>query len=548
MSKWLVPPSLAMAVSIVALLFPYAIDACHLELGGRALDAALGEIDALNWWYVGQIEIQDRPELDEAIVRLEQATRYSYALRLLGRAHAARGDLASSIEALERFTAQRPKNSMGHLELAAAYMRADERLQEMYSVDLLKALPDAQVMAPDLVEATPYQPEGWYSEYAYPTTFLLPPNEEGRPTLFLHAGSQVTYTLALTQPAVLSFGMGLDPQSLDWGGDGVTFEVWVDGARVFMEHLPVEVARAGWQEREVDLAAYVGHTIVLALASTPGPVGDVTADWAGWGDPRIEEMAAAGYRVKVRGKPWLDEWRLAGVGASDLIHAGEGAREQGGYEEALRWYEWALQVDPDLGDPWYYIGLLYEDQERWEEALAAYERASALNHLVQVHQSSPYDRSGIIYQRRLEEPQLEKALAAYDAALEADDFDAPWEAGNCQYRRGEVLRQQGAGPDEYIAAFQRAIELNPMHTWAHAQLGLAIYERDRDLTRSEAELLKALELDADNKWFLYYLGEIYVAERDLTRASSMYELALRIDPGFQQAKERLDTVSQEKKD
>ena len=96
----------------------------------------------------------------------------------------------------------------------------------------------------------------------------------------------MTYTVALTQPAVIRFGMGLDPRSLGWGGDGATFEVFVDRVRVFLEHLTVEVAREGWQEREVDLAECAGRMAQLTLATTPGPRWDVTADWAGWGEPR----------------------------------------------------------------------------------------------------------------------------------------------------------------------------------------------------------------------------------------------------------------------
>jgi tetratricopeptide (TPR) repeat protein len=537
--KWLIPGSLALAVPIVALLLPYAAGAHHLEAGGRALDAALGEIDALNWWYVGPIEIQDHPELDEAIAHLEQATRYTQALRLLGRAHAARGDLLSSIEALERFTAQRPENPMGHLELAAAYVRADQRLQGMYSVDLLEALPGVQVRAPDLPGVTPYQPEGWHSEYAYPTAYLLPPDEEERPTLFLHAGSQVTYTLTLTQPAVLSFGMGLDPRSLDWGGDGVTFEVWVDGTRAFMEHLPVEVARAGWQVRQVDLGAYVGQTVALSLVSTPGPAGDVTADWAGWGAPRVEEARAAGYREAVRGEPWLRAWKVAKVGASDFIRAGESARKTQRHEEALAWYKWAMQVDLELGDPWYYVGLLYEDQERWEEALAAYERATTLGGFRQVHRSSPYYRTGLIYQWHLNPRQTEMALTAYEAAIREGDFGSNREAADCHHRRGEILWGYRANLTECIAEYRQAIELDPEFAPAHILLGVAYYDQYRDMKKAEAEIGRALELNPQAKWAYYHLGEIYRQEGRLDRAKKMYSRALVVAPGFDAAESRL---------
>lgn len=55
-----------------------------------------------------------------------------------------------------------------------------------------------------------------------------------------------------------------------------------------------------------------------------------------------------------------------------------------------------------------------------------------------------------------------------------------------------------------------------MGNWSQPQarlgvhpLGIAIYERDKDATTAEAELLKALELAPRAKWAYYHLGEIY---------------------------------------
>jgi tetratricopeptide (TPR) repeat protein len=540
--RWLILGGLAMAVPIVVLSFPYAVGAYHLEAGGRALDQALGEIDPLDWWYVGPIEVQDGPALGSSIAHLENATRYTHALRLLARAYAARGDLLSSIEALRRYTAQRPDNPMGHLELAAAYGRANELLQGMYSVRLLDMLPGAMVSAPDLPGETQYQPEGWESEYAYPTTFTLPPDEEERPTLFLHAGSQVTYTLTLTQPVVLRFAMGLDPRSLDWGGDGVTFEVAVDGVRVFLEHLPVAVAREGWQERQVDLSAYAGQAIVLSLASTPGPAGDVTADWAGWGAPRVEVPEAGVYRSAVEGDPWRSEWALAGVNAAEFVAAGEVARKAEHYDAALTWYEWAMQLDPDLGDPWYCVGLIDEERQQWAQALAAYERAIALDCFHWVGKSNTYYRAGMLYELHLGEPQIESALAAYKAALDRDDFSTTWEAADCHYRQGMLLMRQDADAAEYTAEFRQAITLAPGYVWAHIQLARAVYAEDRDAILAEVELLRAVELDSQNEWAYYYLGQVYQQEGRTDRAEGMYEQALAVAPGFREAQTQLTVL------
>jgi len=192
-----------------------------------------------------------------------------------------------------------------------------------------------------------YRSEKWESDHVYPTAFSLTRDYGERPTLFLHAGSWVTYTVGLAQPPVLRFGMGLDPRSLGWGGDGATYEVFVDGVRVFLEHLTVEVAREGWQEREVDLAEHAGRTVHLTLAMTPGPRWDATADWAGWGEPRVEAPEAATHRQAVRGRPWLTEWKKADMAAQDFVARGKEAQKSGRPEEAGAWYERATWMKPE---------------------------------------------------------------------------------------------------------------------------------------------------------------------------------------------------------
>jgi tetratricopeptide (TPR) repeat protein len=210
----------------------------------------------------------------------------------------------------------------------------------------------------------------------------------------------------------------------------------------------------------------------------------------------------------------------------------------------MDWYRQAMRLEPELGDPWYYVGLLYEDQGQWLQALDAYDRAYALGHLRQVYHSSPHYRVGMIYQWRLDPRQLESALEAYQAAVQENHFQAEWEAADCHFKLGEILRWQRHDPDEYMAKFQRAVELNPSHLWARILLGLAIYERDKDLAAAKAELLRAVELAPRKKDAYYHLGEIYRQENRVREARGMYEKALEIDPGFEAARERLAALDE----
>ncbi|UCC65161.1 MAG: tetratricopeptide repeat protein [Anaerolineae bacterium] len=523
------------AGGILAILaFPHLVSAFHVEAAGREI------VDP-------ELETHD---LQPALAHLQKAIKWepnnAQAYRLLGKVYRAQGDWPAAIEALTRYTELRPDNPLGHLELAGIYEAVEAEVQAMHSVDLIAALPQAAVEAPDVPVDTPHaRPDGpaWHS-YVAATTFSLPPNFGERLTLFMHAPSRVTYTLALpTETALLRFGMGMDLQTHGWPGDGATFEVFVGDERIFLEHVDKAMARQGWHERTLDLAPWAGQKMVLTLAVTPGPVADPSGDWAGWGEPQVVDAWLQVAEAQDVGQRLVDEWSRAGLTTEDFIHRGEEARKAKQYDEAMAWYERAMRLEPGLGDPWYYVGLLYENQQQWLPALDAYERAVAMKRFVQVHRSSPHYRAGILYQGRLDPRQPEKALAAYEAALDAGDFSSRVEVTDCHYKRGWILYSQKADPSEYMAEFRRTIELDPEHVWAHILLGVSIYNQDRDTTAAEAELLRALELAPQDKWAHYSLGEVYRREGRTDEAAAMYQQALMIDPDFEPAQKKLQALN-----
>ena len=236
------------------------------------------------------------------------------------------------------------------------------------------------------------------------------------------------------------------------------------------------------------------------------------------------------------------EWLTGGFTAQDFIARGEQVRKAKQYEEALAWFERAAEMEPELGDPWYYIGLTYERMEWWEQALEAYERAVEARAFAAVGRSSPYYKRGGIYQWGLDPRQTDAALVTYEAAIEIGDFSDDLEAANCHYQRGEILRWTGRDPDEYIIEYQQAINLNPNHASAHVYLGVAYYIRDRDAVRAEIEIQKALMLEPKNQWACYHLGEIYRQEGRVDEAIVMYRQALEIAPDFEIALERLQSL------
>jgi tetratricopeptide (TPR) repeat protein len=182
--------------------------------------------------------------------------------------------------------------------------------------------------------------------------------------------------------------------------------------------------------------------------------------------------------------------------------------------------------------------------ERWEEALGAYERATTAAVFTEVGRSSSYYHIGVLCEQRLGPPQVERALSAFEAALAVDDFSSDEEAADCHYRRGAILWREGRDPQECIAEFQRAVELNHRHVQAHILLGVAYYAQYGDAVVAEAEIREALELSPREKWAYVRLGDIHRQEGRIGEAAAAYERALEIDPNFEAAQRRLQALNE----
>jgi len=490
--RWLLPG--VGALLLLALTGPSLISAYHLEAAGQQYARA-----------------PLAPQ--QALEHLQRAAAWppnaAQAHWLAGQYYRQQGDWLAAIQALEDFTALRPNNPLGHIVLAQTCEAILSEMQAMRQADLIALSEQAEAQVPATPVDTPYdQPgESDWNGYIASATFSLPPNFGHRPALFMHAPSRISYTLTLpAEAALLRFGMGMDPQTLAWPGDGATFEVFVNGERVFLEYLNKDMARQGWHERTIDLAAWAVQEIILSLAVTPGPAADPSGDWAAWGQPEIIGHRLPELETQNFGSQLVTAWQRSGLTAADFVAKGEQARQAKDYTDALGWYRRAAWLEPDRGDGWYQMGLIYEELAQWPQALSAFEQAARSARLNQAQRGEAYYHAGLIYQKRLKPDQPAKALAAFEQALQHD----------------------------------------PTHLWARIRLALAYYERDADAQIAEQTLLQAQALAPDNKWPCYYLGEIYRLEGRTDDAAAMYRQALQIDPDFEAAQERLTALEKQK--
>ena len=136
---------------------------------------------------------------------------------------------------------------------------------------------------------------------------------EARAALFLHPPGEIGFSRRLYHGGTLHFSVGIPEEAWQKGGDGATFEVsiipWrirsvaadlttepkvklpVRGERVtvYTRHLdPANHSEdRGWQKEEVGLEPWEGSLVEIVFTTRGGPAGELSYDWAAWGDPHI---------------------------------------------------------------------------------------------------------------------------------------------------------------------------------------------------------------------------------------------------------------------
>ncbi|MGD8413142.1 MAG: tetratricopeptide repeat protein [Candidatus Latescibacterota bacterium] len=129
-------------------------------------------------------------------------------------------------------------------------------------------------------------------------------------------------------------------------------------------------------------------------------------------------------------------------------------KKEKNFEKAAQSYEAAAAAAPEKADPYYYLGMMYQGNERYDEAFAAFEKAVAVdpgatNALYQI------GRTGV-----LSGENLDRAVAALKKYLETDPSpgqptpaNAHWRLGMCYELMGELEKAR--------AEFETALALDP---------------------------------------------------------------------------------------
>ena len=190
-------------------------------------------------------------------------------------------------------------------------------------------------------------------------------------------------------------------------------------------------------------------------------------------------------------------------------------------EEALASYDHAVRLNPAYAGAWYNRGNVLQDMGRYDEAVDSYRQALAIR---------PYHADSWINLGRAHKAlgHYEDACACYEKAIAI----APGQAvghNNLGNALMELRRY-----DKALESLGRAVALDPDYADAYQNRGLVLQELDRYEEALES-FRKAVELKPEAAEAHFHLGQALQDMRRFDEALTSYERATELKPGYADA-------------
>ncbi len=183
------------------------------------------------------------------------------------------------------------------------------------------------------------------------------------------------------------------------------------------------------------------------------------------------------------------------------------------YSSADKWLTLALQWDPGDAEAWYYLGRTKYNENRFEEAIRAFQKCLDLrSQFVLAADGIGLSQAGL--GRNADAiTSLQKAISMQQNFVQKTP--EPY------IDLGDFFNQQ-ARFDEATSLLQQAVTIAPRNIRAHEALGKAYLNLNR-LPEAQHELEIAVSIDPDVPALHYLLGQIYRKEGHLDQAKAELE-------------------------
>ncbi len=169
------------------------------------------------------------------------------------------------------------------------------------------------------------------------------------------------------------------------------------------------------------------------------------------------------------------------------------------FSDAGRYLDIALKLDPDNLEARYHLGRVRYEQNRFDEAIAAFQEVLKHN----PNNVKAEDNLGLSFEAKNE---MDQAISAYRKAIEFDT-SAKSHTEQPYLDLGTLLIKLNQ-PEKAVPVLSRAVEINPQSSKVYYQMGKAYFDMNR-LPDARTQAEKAASLNPDDVPTHYLLGKIY---------------------------------------
>ena len=203
------------------------------------------------------------------------------------------------------------------------------------------------------------------------------------------------------------------------------------------------------------------------------------------------------------------------------LKEGDGHYDAKRYEEALAAYDRAIQLDPNSALAYYNRGNAYYDLREYQKAIADFDRAIQLDS----SDAKAYGNRGIAYKNLRE---YQKAIADYSCAIDLNP-NYVWAIENRGYAYRELKEYQKA-----IADYDRAIQLDPNDALAYHNRGWT-YNYLKEYQKAIVDFDRAIQLDPNDALTYSNRGCAYRELKEYQKAITDFDRAIQLNPNYAEA-------------
>ena len=183
--------------------------------------------------------------------------------------------------------------------------------------------------------------------------------------------------------------------------------------------------------------------------------------------------------------------------------------QQGQYGLALKLIQQAISLDHSKPHYFFNQALVLEKEERWEEAISAYQEALRLK----PQYVEALSNIGNVYRRQRQWPQ---AITAYENARRLKTQSA-----DLLNNLGVVYKEKGNSA-EALTQYRQATKLSPQHAEAHHNMGVVLKDQGK-LDEATRAFQEALKLKPTYTNAHYHLGLLYLWQQRMTDALACFQ-------------------------